>query len=149
MDPTLKDKDIMILYKLAPRINGYNRFDIVVIKTKTDGKLIKRVIGLPGENVRYEIKEEDNGEVKTTLYINGKEVEEKYVPEEKKLDTCKYDNNLCTEEGITLGKDEFFVMGDNRGDSKDSRIIGPIKKETLLGTTSFRLFPFNKMKNVK
>lgn len=152
MNPTLKDGQIMLLYKLAPKLHGYDRFDIVVVKNDKT-RLIKRVIGLPGETVRYEVKNDEKDETKviSTLYINEKVVsEDKYISEDAQNLTCTVGgmDRLCTEDGITLGKDEYFIMGDNRGNSKDSRIIGPVKENELKGKTSVRLFPFNKIGKV-
>ena len=121
---TLHDKDIMILDIIGPKLNGYKRFDIIVIKTK-DTKIIKRVIGLPGETVEYK----DN-----QLYINGKKVKDKY-------------GNGETDdiEKVKLGKDEYYVLGDNRGISADSRVYGPFKKKSIMGKATFTFFPFNRI----
>ena len=124
MYDTLHDKDIMVLNIIGPKLNGYKRFDIVVIKTK-DTKIIKRVIGLPGETVEYK----DN-----QLYINGKKVKDNHG-------TYKTDDI----EKVKLGKDEYYVLGDNRTDSADSRVIGPIKKSKMMGKASLTIFPFNRI----
>ena len=143
MNPTLKDGDIMLLYKLRLKTVGINRFDIVVISTD-DGKLIKRVIGLPGDTVRYEIDEEKQ---KGILYINDEVVEENFSDDAHLVQTCKFVSDLCLD-GITVPEDEYFVMGDNRGNSKDSRMLGTIEKEDIQGITSIVLFPFNRFGNV-
>ena len=143
MNPTLNNGDIMLLYKLRLKTVGINRFDIVVIRTD-DGKLIKRVIGLPGETVRYEIDETNQ---KGILYINEKIVEENFSNDAHLVQTCKFVSDLCGE-GITVPEDEYFVMGDNRGNSKDSRMLGTIEKEDIQGITSIVLFPFNRFGNV-
>ena len=124
MYDTLHDKDIMVLNIIGPKLNGYKRFDIVVIKTK-DTKIIKRVIGLPGETVEYK----DN-----KLYINGKKVKDNHG-------TYKTGDI----EEIKLGKDEYYVLGDNRTDSADSRVIGPVKKSKIMGKASLTIFPFNRI----
>lgn len=122
MSPTLKDGEIMLLYKLAK----IGRNDIVVIDTDfSDGYIIKRVIALPGETIEY-----TNG----TLFINGKKQKDDF-------------GSGVTEDipKTTLKDDEYFVMGDNREWSKDSRIIGPIKEEEIKGETKITIFPFNKI----
>lgn len=127
MYPTLKDKEIMILNKINYRFNDIKRFDIVVIDTE-DEKLIKRVIGLPGETLKYE-----NG----ILYINGKEVEERFLKEETS------DFNIEDIGYKKIPKGEYFVMGDNRNNSKDSRIIGPVKKDKITGRARLVILPLN------
>ncbi len=124
MNETLLDKDIMILDKISYRFTDIKRFDIVVIK-KDKEYLIKRVIGLPGENVEYR----DN-----KLYINDKEVKENFNHEKT--------DDYVLEKKIPEGY--YFVVGDNRDISLDSRVIGLIKREEILGKTSLVLFPFNR-----
>ena len=96
----------MILNKLGMKLKGLNRFDIVVIKIE-DNYLIKRIIGLPGESIMYE---------ESKLYINGRNIEDKF-------------SKTVTEdfEEVKLESDEYFLMGDNRFESQDSRAFGPIK----------------------
>lgn len=128
MDHTLHNNDILILNKLD---KNFDRFDIVVIN-KNGSKLVKRIIGLPGENIEYK---------NNTLYINGKKMEDASQRRtldfslEKLYDIEKIPNNY------------YFVMGDNRGNSLDSRDyrVGLINKKDIIGTTKFRLFPFNKI----
>ena len=146
MTPTLQNGDTMILYKLTKNIRGIKRFDIVVIKTDS-GDLIKRVIGLPGDKIRYEVKyvnEEKTG----VLTVNGEVVEEKFLTTSKKIGTCETNWTLCNEE-ITVPEGEYFVMGDNRDDSKDSRMIGTVPLKDIKGTTELILFPFNRFGKVK
>ncbi len=147
MNPTLKHGDYMLLYKLKKRISGINRFDIAVIETDS-GKLIKRVIGLPGEKIRYEVKKNEEGEMEAILTINGKIIEETFIENDKKEETCMSDWSLCEKE-ITIPEGEYFVMGDNRGDSKDSRMIGTVSEKSIVGTTELIFFPFNRIKKVK
>ena len=122
MNNTLKDGYLMILKKFDKKIE---RFDIVVVKYKSD-KIIKRVIGMPGEDVKYE-----DGK----LYINDEEIKNEY-------------NNNTKDFKYYCGKDEYFVMGDNRGNSLDSRIIGCVKRSDIMGSTDFIIFPFNKFGHV-
>ena len=124
MNNTLYDGDIMILDKISYRFSDIKRFDIVVIK-KNNEYLIKRVIGLPSEKVVYK----DN-----KLYINDVLIEENFL--HKKTD------DYVLEEIIP--NDYYFVLGDNRIDSLDSRYIGLISKKEILGKTSLILFPFKR-----
>ena len=127
MEDTLYDKDIMILNEITYRFQDINRFDIVVVKTDSE-YLIKRVIGLPGEIIRYE----DN-----VLYINDQVVEEDFSHEKTN------DFELRVEEGC------YFVMGDNRINSTDSRILGAIPKKDIMGKTNFIVYPFNRFGQIK
>lgn len=133
MVPTLNDGDIMILNKIGYKINGLDRFDIVVVNYKGE-KIIKRVIGLPGDHVEYK---DDK------LYINGKFLEEEY----ERKETSDFMLEFLGENVIP--KDKYLVLGDNRPISKDSRIIGLVDKSDIEGYTSLVLFPFSKIGNVK
>lgn len=132
MKDTLYNNDILILSKLH---NSFERFDIVVVNYNNT-KLVKRIIGMPGENISYKDNE---------LYINNKKYED--------IETSRT-NDFALEELYALEKipdNYYFVMGDNRGNSLDSRDyrVGLIKKEDIVGVTIFRLFPFNKIGTVK
>ena len=125
MYPTLEDGEILILKKYD---KSYKRFDIAVIDYNGE-KLVKRIIGLPGENIKYK---------NNKLYVDGKIVEE---PVE--LET---DNFSLLDLGYnTIPEDYYLVLGDNRYNSKDSRMIGLIKKDDILGTTSLRIWPIKKI----
>lgn len=149
MDPTLKNGDTMVLYKLTKSIRGIKRGDIVVIETE-NGKLIKRVIGLPGETITYKIEEKDDNLV-NTLYVDGKKVKEEYISDENLDKTCISPISinedgvwpLCKTE-VKIPEGEYYVLGDNRGNSKDSRMIGTVSEDEILGTTELVIFPFNR-----
>lgn len=134
MKPSLNDNNLVILNKLDYRLNNIKRFDVVVVDIKTE-KIIKRVIGLPGDTVSYKNK---------TLYINGKKVEENFTHTNDTRDFKLGDIGYQKIPG-----DKYFVVGDNRNNSMDSRIIGLVDKEQILGSVSFRFFPFNKIGKVK
>ncbi len=126
MYPTLDGGEIMLLNKLGK----IDRYDIVVLKIDAENdNLIKRIIGLPRETV--EIK--DN-----KVYINDKEFE----------DSFGYGITYNIDK-VTLGDDEYFVLGDNRIVSLDSRVFGKIKKKDIKGTTNFIIYPFKKIGKVK
>ncbi len=128
MNPTLDGGEIMILSKRAK----IDRFDIVVVDIGTE-VIIKRVIALPGENIKCS----DN-----KIYVNYHLQEESY----SQGLTCPSDSS---EFEVSLADDEYFVMGDNRGNSTDSRSIGPVKKDQIKGTTKLVLYPFKKFGNIK
>ncbi len=125
MEPTLNDNEILILKKYD---HSFERFDIVVFKYG-GSSLIKRVIGLPGETVEYR----DN-----KLYINGK-----YVKESFKRKSSTEDFKLEDIELEKISKNCYFVMGDNRGNSTDSRMIGEVCNEDIKGATNLSIFPFD------
>lgn len=133
MEDTLKDGDFMVLDKITYRNHPIQRFDIVVVQVGNE-KLIKRVIGLPGEILSYQ----DN-----TLYINGEKVEDNHS------NRITYDFDLSSFGLNEIPKDTYFVMGDNRTDSLDSRSFGVVEKEDILGKASFILFPFSRFGSVK
>lgn len=125
MYDTLNDHDIVIINKIVMKTNNINRFDIVVLKNNTDGdKIIKRIIGLPGEKIEYK----DN-----KLYINGEEIEDNFK------------TNETTDFTAETKENEYFVLGDNRELSKDSRYLGNFKKENIIGKVDFRFYPFDKL----
>lgn len=146
MYPTLKNNDYMILYKLTKRMRGINRFDIVVINTDS-GRIIKRVIGLPGERIKYAIEKNEYGDEIGVLYINDKKVKEDFIDDIAKKNTCNDDWIICKSEYI-IPEGEYFVMGDNRGNSIDSRVIGTVEDKDIKGIARLRIFPFNKFGNV-
>lgn len=133
MEPTLSDGDNLIVDKITYRIREPERFEIIVFPYQyaSDTYYIKRIIGLPGETVRI-----DN---EGTIYINGEALEENYGKEVIR------EAGLASEE-IVLGDDEYFVMGDNRNDSADSRFVsvGNIKRENIIGRAWIRIYPFQK-----
>lgn len=129
MNNTLLDGQIVILNKITYRFNDVNRFDIVVIENREDNdKIIKRIIGLPNEKIRYA----DN-----KLYINDKLIETNLSF--KKTQDFEYETK----------NDEYFVLGDNRVVSKDSRILGNFKKEDIVGKVSIRIYPLDRIGSIK
>ena len=127
MNNTLKDGDIMILNIIGYKTSNIKRFDIVVVDNGKD-YLIKRVIGLPNEEIEYK----DN-----KLYINGKLVKD------------KYGNGNTKDFKVTVNNNSYYVLGDNREDSLDSRYYGSFNKKKILGKTNFTVFPFNRFGNKK
>lgn len=128
MENTLQDKDVMILDKISYRFDDIKRFDIVVIHLDSED-IIKRVIGLPGESIEYK----DN-----QLYINGEKIAEDFS--HARTD----DFDLEDYEFKKVPKDCYFVLGDNRLESLDSRVLGYIPKSRIKGHATFTLFPFSR-----
>lgn len=133
MHPTLKDGEILILNKLKYKITEVKRGDIISLKYADTKYLIKRVVGLPGE----EIYIKDN-----KLYINNEQYEESYISTNLKYDD--FDLKTLGYEKIPDGY--YFVLGDNRENSMDSREVGLIPKKDIIGKVSIRFWPFNKFK---
>ena len=127
MYSTFDDGEILLLEKVDKK---YKRFDVVVFKNDGE-RLIKRIIGFPGETIEYK---------NNKLYVNGKYIEEKFLTNNQET----YDFDLKELEHKKIPKGHYFVLGDNRTNSTDSRILGPIKESKIQGKVVFTLFPFNK-----
>lgn len=131
MENTLDDGDQLIVDKLTYRFHDPERFDIIVFpfRYKDNTYYIKRIIGLPGETVQIA-----DGEI----YINGEVLEESYGRE------VMQDAGLAAEP-ITLGDDEYFVLGDNRNYSSDSRdpSVALIHRKEIIGRAWLRIWPLN------
>ena len=132
MENTLHNGDNLIVDKLSYRFHDPERFDIIVFPFQFQDYTyyIKRIIGLPGETVQIM----DDG----SIYINGEKLEENYGMEVIKPETIGR-----AAEPIELGDDEYFVMGDNRNNSSDSRtdMVGNIKRENIIGKAWLRIWP--------
>lgn len=130
MKPTFKDKQLLLLNKYDKK---YKRGDIVVLTRENNEKLIKRVIGLPGEYIEYK-----NGK----LYVDGKIVKDNFA---------KFTNDFFLEaidlELKKIPEGKYLVLGDNRTNSIDSRTIGLIDEKNINGKITFSIWPFKKIKN--
>ncbi len=130
MEPTLLNKEILLLSKNNQNIE---RFDVVVLEINGE-RLVKRVVGLPGEHLKY---------VNNHLYINHNMLEEQYLE--------KQTNNFNIDElGFsTIPYNSYFVLGDNRTSSKDSRFFGMININQIIGKVKYRIFPINRLGKIK
>ncbi|MBP7006972.1 MAG: signal peptidase I [Candidatus Pacebacteria bacterium] len=133
MYPTFHDSEYLIIDEISYILGEPKRNDVVVFKYPKDTKkfFIKRIIGLPGETVDV------NGEEVT---ITNKENKEGF-----KLDQSYVENKSNTTGHYVLEDDEYFVMGDNRSASSDSRYWGPVKENLLVGRALVRLLPISKI----
>lgn len=130
MDPTFASGQFLIVDRLTYRFEPPKRGDIIIFEYPNNPEVyyIKRVIGLPGETLRLE-----NG----IVLINEKPLDEKYIaPVHISMDTMA---------PITLGETEYFVMGDNRAQSSDSRFWGPLESKFIVGRPALRLLPLGKL----
>ncbi len=133
MNDTLQDGDNLILEKISYRFHDPERFDIIVFRFahSKNTYYIKRIIGLPGETVQI---------VGDDIYINGELLEEDYGKEPMQ------DAGRAAQP-ITLGEDEYFVLGDNRNNSSDSRSasVGNVERSQIVGRAWLRIWPLNKI----
>ena len=142
MQPTLHDRDQMIVNKIDYRFNEPDRFDIVVFHADEKKDFIKRVIGLPGEHVAV---------MDNMLYINGEEVDEPFLSEQnQKSASYQLPSNDFRLENLpgnfdTIPDGYVLVLGDNRGNSTDSRMLGVIPMDQIVGKTSLIYWPIKRM----
>lgn len=128
MEPNLSQYQRLIIDKLSYRLHSPQRNDIVVIDLPTmEDMLVKRIVGLPGETVYLHNEQ---------IYINGEPLAEGFP----------HEPNLYEMPPYTLGPQEYFVLGDNRGNSNDSRTFGPVPSEDIVGRVWLRYWPFNRFK---
>ena len=136
MEPTLSNGDNLFVDKISYRFHDPERFDIIVFpfRYKENTYYIKRIIGMPGETVRIDTD--------GNIYINEVKLEESYGKEVIRADRLGRSVNP-----VVLGEDEYFVMGDNRNNSSDSRTeaVGNISRKDIIGRAWVRIWPFDKM----
>lgn len=141
MMPTLHDQNRMVANKIGFKMFGLDRFDIVVFHATEDKDYIKRVIGMPGDHIEYK---------NDVLYINGEATEEPYLDEykgqiENGFLTPDFELEALTGEAV-VPEGQYFVMGDNRRNSEDSRIIGFVDEEDIMGKASMVFWPFSEIR---
>lgn len=128
MEPNFHDSEYLVINEISYRFQKPVRGEVVIFKSPADSRVyfIKRVIGLPGEKIEL-----SEGRV----YINGKELKEDYIAHFSSEDDAK----------VTLGPNEYYVLGDNRTNSHDSRRFGPIDKGRIIGKVWFRGWPLDRI----
>lgn len=136
MYPTIHHGDIGFSNIFSYSMSGVKRFDIVVLyEDSLKEYVIKRVVGLPNETVEY---------LDNQLYINGVVIEEDFLDKDycNEMSMLMNDNFTDNYGPITLKENEYFVVGDNRPKSSDSRIFGPVSKEQIESKGTFVVYPF-------
>ena len=130
MLPMLEDQDRLFINKMAYRVGDIHRGDVVVFLYPHDHtkSYIKRVVALPGDDLRI-----DRGQV----YVNGKAIEEKYVP-------ARFTDDRSQSE-MVVPDHEYFVMGDHRSISSDSRDFGPVDRDLIYGKAAFVYWPMEQV----
>ncbi|MEK4522193.1 signal peptidase I [Psychrobacillus sp. FSL W7-1457] len=147
MLPTFENGDKVMVNKIGPKFNDYERFDVIVFKVNKDTNYIKRVIGLPGDHITYKDDE---------LLINGKKYDEPYLDELKKelIDHGTLTQDFTLEDylgEVVVPEGSLFVLGDNRRFSNDSRepSVGFISMDIVLGTVNMTYYPLNNFGFIK
>jgi signal peptidase I len=136
MDNTLNDQDQLIVEKVSKWFNGIHRGDIITITTKGlpyhdgDINIVKRVIGIPGDTIEIKNK---------AVYRNGEKISEPYLRTDIATEQLNVSYNR-----VTLDQDQYYVLGDNRGNSTDSRVFGPVDKNLIIGEVLLRVIPLSK-----
>ena len=139
MEPTLKVNDKIFVNKLSYKFHEIDRGDIIVfdapasVKSDKIKDLIKRVVALPGETIEGKC-ESGNGPCNVDIYIDGKKLNEPYIGD---------DIFYSPFSAVTVPANSVFVMGDNRGNSEDARVFGPIPKDTIVGRAFLRIMPLS------
>ena len=164
MDPTLQDREQLVMVKTSP----IDRFDIVVVEETDDTTgetklIVKRVIGMPGDTIRYE---------NDTLYVNDQEVDEPYLDEylaafaaDKLQETYSYnqqfqalaqqataftlDANNSASFTVEIPEGQYYILGDDRLVSLDSRRVGNFERSAIKGEVMFRFWPFNRIGTIE
>ena len=144
MMPTFEDGDKVIINKIGPKLTEYKRFDVIVFEAKEDTNYIKRIIGIPGDHIAYQNDE---------LFINNNRYEEPYLDQYKKelKDNEKLTDDFTLNEYLNekvVPEGYFFVLGDNRRSSTDSRDprVGFIPIEKILGSARMIFWPLDNIR---
>ena len=126
MSYTLLDDEYMIVTKYDYWLGEPERFDVVICRYPGRGRtnFVKRLVGLPGDTVSM---------LNGTLYVNGEAVDEPYITNHANYDM----------EAVTLGENEYFVLGDNRSSSNDSHLVGTLSRDQIRGHVRLVVFPFS------
>ena len=132
MNYTLLDNEYMIVTKYDYWLGEPERFDVVICHYPGRGRtnFVKRLVGLPGDTVSM---------LNGTLYVNGEAVDEPYITNHANYDM----------EAVTLGENEYFVLGDNRSSSNDSHLVGTLSRDQIRGHVRLVVFPFSHFRAIE
>lgn len=144
MSPTLHDKDQLLAEKISLTLNNVNKGDIIIFNSEPDENnnshlLVKRVIATQGDTIKFE-----NG----FIYLNDKLLQEEYL-ENDVFTNLNTDHKVIESNEYLIGEDSYFVLGDNRDESNDSRYFGSIHKSDILGKVILRYLPIKDFKIIK
>jgi signal peptidase I len=144
MHPTLKNEEMGFTNIISLKLSGIQRYDVVVAYLETkDEQIVKRVIGMPNDTVSC---------VDGVVYVNGEAIDEYYLDDEFVLEQSQleYDGKFTKDfSEFVLGNDEYFLLGDNRLHSSDSRVFGVFQKEDIVSKHVYVWYPFSEMRVVK
>ncbi|GAE93629.1 signal peptidase I [Gracilibacillus boraciitolerans JCM 21714] len=138
MEPTLHDGNLLMVNKMIYDLKAIDRFDVIVFHANEKEDYVKRVIGQPGDHIAYK---------DDVLYINGEEVEESYLAQYRipgEILTEDFTLEEVTNEKV-VPEGKLFVLGDNRKKSYDSREIGFVDQETVVGKVDIRYWPMSEI----
>ncbi len=143
MSDTLHDKELVFVTKPEYYLGTPSRQDVIICKYpgRSNQYFVKRLIALPGDTVEIRFDRQNGTNI---LYVNGEAVSEPYLTPER-------NNSNNAMPPVTLGEDEYFVMGDNRDNSNDSRYpgVGPISRSQIIGHVQFVFFPFGNIRGIE
>jgi signal peptidase I len=139
MYPTVQDQDYLIATKIDYRLHSPQRGDIIIMRDPYNASrdFIKRIVGVPGDHILVR-----GGHV----YVNGRQVSESYINSEPWTDSADWPIGQAGDpQGVLLKSDEYFVMGDNRNHSSDSRVFGPVRRDQIEARAWIRVLPLTKL----
>jgi len=140
MEPTLTENQRLIIDRVSYKIANPKRFDIVAVKfPEEDSYWVKRIIGLPGERIDY-----INGQ----LFVDGNKTPEPFLGPGVVTDNFSTEQ-LFPDTGAKIPKGQYLVIGDNRGNSKDGRMLGTLKKDDILGVARLSIYPLDRIRFLK
>jgi signal peptidase I, bacterial type len=139
MESTLHNESVALINKIGVKEENIHRFDVVVVYSDTlNEKIIKRVIGMPGDHIEFK---------NDVLYINGRMTQQDFLDKNFIIESkILYNASQFTEDfSADVGEGQYFVMGDNRLRSTDSRVLGTFSIDDIIGTEGIVIFPFNQI----